>query len=367
MAFERGGRLSDRASRFLARRGGRLWSAHELRVGWVEAIEPLERRLTALRAWAAHAPTPWLSELDFEPAGHLFTVFDQSQGMVLLGSPPLSLGARAWLVQTLQTLRTTGFEPELRMDQIELLIDQGGQLRVRPVVHEEPEWDDDGRPAASLPAWLDDEPAAHADRLAFEAEVRLALEGPLEDARRGLQVAMTLLDGGDPESLPGELVAGILERRDSDQAWAVAQDWLLGQRLPRGELMLLEQTHASEPERAALLERFPELSPGSLPAGVSLEWRHGYVAAIELVPMVFAQLRALLRHPSCRFVQTLRLRAPHFVDAVELLGDLRVIGHAAVEVIDAPASVLRSEIIGLRQAFPRLRDAGYETTILSGR
>lgn len=211
------------------------------------------------------------------------------------------------------------------------------------------------RPEPGLLAGLISTLRARADGSAFSREVQSAMAREHPDARRSLEVALRMLEGRDPEELPAGLVARLLDARDDEAAWAVAHDWMLAERLPRAELMLAERLPEAEraQQHEVLLERFAELGPGALPEGVTLTWRHGYVDTVELVPMRFAELSALMRHPSLRFVRTLRLRTSHFVDAVELVGDLASLGHDAVLRIEGPQAALGPDEARLRAAFPR--------------
>ncbi len=345
--YERGGRLGDRPARFLARREGSLWSVYEVRARQVEDIEVLHERLRMWTRFGATAGAPWSGEMAFEASGHVFTVFERTQGLALLqhdrfqADPDVAAWVGSLKAAALETCPEEGCP-------LSFWVGRDARVVVRPMLlAPDPDGDDPGDPwEASSGA------ASHAS---FVSATASWLPAACDDARHAVEVATQLLDGVDPEGLPFELERSLLDHRDSAHAWAVAHDWLLARQLPRGELVLLGDSPSHQTERNALLERYVELGLGDLPYGTELEWRHGYVWAIDLVPMAASTLRALLEHPSCRFLHTLRLKVKHFVDAVELLGDLVAIGHDAVRVIDAPPSVFTAEFTALRRAFLRLQ------------
>lgn len=353
MSFARGGRIDDEPRRWLVRRAGSLWCATEFQVGYEEAIAPTCERLERLVKWAATAGAPWLSELDWEHRGHNFTVFDRGYDLLKASRlpRPFSPEATAWVDSQLLAAMPNRFDGEggdVNDLREALWFGADGRLWLRPNYVQEDWRDPDEEEDTSTS--IEENAATGPDEHVFLREITELFAQ--SDVRRNLESAQRVLDGNDPEALPDDLVEGLLANRDDPRLWAVALDCMLDRQLPRAELMLHEKNEA---DVQALLTRFPELGLGELARGTQATWQHGYVLGLELTPMPYSDLSSLLKHPSCRFLKSIHLRTSHFIDAVELVGDLASLGHPAVLEIIGPANALSSEGARLRSAFPRLK------------
>jgi IS605 OrfB family transposase len=127
-----------------------------------------------------------------------------------------------------------------------------------------------------------------------------------------------------------ELEAAILADPSSKEAWFVYADWLQGQEDPRGELIAAQ---ARGGDVAGLLQRHADRLLGPFAPGeelarfVQLEWQHGFwrkaqigwpyaqdaevssaLVLSELVSRLDGVMGEVLRHPSAKFLQELRVR-----------------------------------------------------------
>lgn len=130
-----------------------------------------------------------------------------------------------------------------------------------------------------------------------------------------------------------ELERVILDDPLDPAAWLVYGDWLEEAGDPRGELVAIQARHARDPgnpellaAQHALFERHGDvlldglhdfLSPrrGSAPL-LRLSWEYGFIWTANVTPAghsideLIVGLRALLQHPSARFLHVLSLGAP---------------------------------------------------------
>jgi uncharacterized protein (TIGR02996 family) len=165
-----------------------------------------------------------------------------------------------------------------------------------------------------------------------------------------------------------QLEAAIEKDPDDEEAYLVYGDWLQTEDDPRGELIALQAAANRDPSDKQLVRRITELLArhdevllGELGGEMSVTWHLGFVRTVRLAAdkdpaKPIASLRALLEHPSGRFVRSISFAQPKGIDpkaVVKLLVDgkrpatlseLRIGGNWDVEE-DAPE---------LRTVFPRL-------------
>jgi uncharacterized protein (TIGR02996 family) len=155
-----------------------------------------------------------------------------------------------------------------------------------------------------------------------------------EKVKKGYQLVSGAPVGAVPAGRSNpELEAAIRANPDDPQAYLVYADWLQSQNDPRGELIVLQHTKATNPGRIAaaaaqeqkLLEKHPKELLG--PVGkdperfTELEWRFGYFRKVKIALDydVYQEgyrlerlLKALLEHPSSSFLEELVLGAESF-------------------------------------------------------
>lgn len=178
------------------------------------------------------------------------------------------------------------------------------------------------------------------------------------------------LEAATEEPRNAELEARLLADPDDTETFLVYADWLSARGNPRGEwINALHRiargdtaaglaTRAAELERTfaaaldAMLDRYGlDTSPGGQPA---TQWVNGFVRSIRLAhtadvraqrpaPDLRAGIRALVAHPSCRFLQEMRLgelvygfRRCDYVEVIEALHDARPASLRRVYFGDVP-------------------------------
>ena len=186
-----------------------------------------------------------------------------------------------------------------------------------------------------------------------------------------------------------ELERVILDDPLDPDAWLVYGDWLEEAGDPRGELVAVQARHARDPGNPELLDaqrtlfrRHGDALTGGLheyltPRGrvgplLRLSWEFGFIWTANVAPSghsideLAAGLRALLAHPSARFLHVLALGAPPGNDwrrVVSILGDaaerpLRILllGDSRPASPDPrPAFAPLGDLSGLWPALPHLR------------
>lgn len=165
-----------------------------------------------------------------------------------------------------------------------------------------------------------------------------------------------------------QLEAAIEKDPDDEEAYLVYGDWLQTADDPRGELIAMQAAALRDPADkqiarrvTELLARHDEVLLGELGGEMSVTWHLGFVRSVRLAAdkdptKPVEALRALLAHPSGRFVRSISFAQPKGIDpkaVVKLLAtskrpatlsELRIGGNWDVEE-DAPE---------LRAVFPRL-------------
>jgi uncharacterized protein (TIGR02996 family) len=167
---------------------------------------------------------------------------------------------------------------------------------------------------------------------------------------------------------------------DDEDAYLVYGDWLQGEGDPRGELIALQAAAMRDPTDKAIAKRVTELLArhdgdllGALGEDMSVVWHLGFVRSARIAPdkdpsKPIDALKALLAHPSGRFVRSISFQQPKGIDAKKIvrhlldtrtpltLSELRIGGNWDVDT-DAPQ---------LREVFPRLNrslDAEWRTIL----
>ena len=165
-----------------------------------------------------------------------------------------------------------------------------------------------------------------------------------------------------------QLEAAIEKDPDDEDAYLVYGDWLQTEDDPRGELIAMQAAALRDPTDKQIAQRVTELLArhdevllGELGGEMSVGWYLGFVRSVRLAAdkdpaKPVAALRALLAHPSGRFVQSISFAQPKGIDPKKVvklllerkqpatLAELRIAGNWDIEA-DAPE---------LRQVFPRL-------------
>ncbi|MFT3839708.1 MAG: hypothetical protein QM723_22170 [Myxococcaceae bacterium] len=170
------------------------------------------------------------------------------------------------------------------------------------------------------------------------------------------QLSIDLLTGRDPEPLPPELEARLLDHPEDEDAWAVLGDHLMARGSPRGELAEVQRRLEASPSDAALkkheqllLEADARLDP---PRALRCEFHRGYVRKVEVGPDAdLAALEEAMAHPSLRFLHTLKVTQLRLTEPA--LSVLVAAKHRAVRRLELPVGLLVDEK-ALRAALPRL-------------
>jgi len=104
---------------------------------------------------------------------------------------------------------------------------------------------------------------------------------------------------------PG-LEAALLADRDDPELYRVYGDWLESQGDPRGRLIALHFADA-KPEATEHLQKHPELVPLSSSWAFRFEWDRGFIGAVELEDPSASDFEAVIGHPSCVLLSSLRV------------------------------------------------------------
>ncbi|MFP2904484.1 WGR domain-containing protein [Pyxidicoccus sp. 3LFB2] len=161
--------------------------------------------------------------------------------------------------------------------------------------------------------------------------------------------------GAEPPPAGQALEDAILEAPDNVDAYLVLADWLQSQGDPRGELIMLHhaatQARGAEAEALAqqaaqLIARHPSLLSEELARAMvqrasatthelSVQWHLGYIRAARLARSEWespfdlaATVKALLMHPSARFLRELTLGIPNFESGSSYDGVIQAIVEA---------------------------------------
>src|SRR5690242_14343706 len=122
------------------------------------------------------------------------------------------------------------------------------------------------------------------------------------------------------DSAEAALVAAIEANPDDVEAYYVYGDWLQAQGDPRGELVMLQAAAQRNPDDKKLAARADKhlrdhadalLGPlAEYGKQLTVVWRNGFVrdATVEITgDLQLAAVRALVRHPAGRFIQSLHV------------------------------------------------------------
>ena len=177
---------------------------------------------------------------------------------------------------------------------------------------------------------------------------------PWEFSRQ--QLSLDVLAGRDPEPMPPELEARLLDRPDDEDGWAVLADHLMASGSPRGELAEVQRrletaldVTALKAHERRLLEADARLEP---PRALRCAFHRGYVRVVEVGPDAdLAALEEAMAHPSLRFLHTLRVTQLRLAEPA--LSVLVAAKHRAVRRLELPVGLLVDEP-ALRRALPRL-------------
>jgi uncharacterized protein (TIGR02996 family) len=165
-----------------------------------------------------------------------------------------------------------------------------------------------------------------------------------------------------------DLEAAIEQNPDDEHAYLVYADWLQTQDDPRGELIALQAAQLRDPSDKKIATRITELLArhdeallGELGGEMDVGWHLGFVRTTRLAPdkdptKPVEALRALLAHPSGRFVQSISFASTKGVDPkkiVKLLKNAKQPATLAELHINATFDI-ETDAPELLKLFPRL-------------